>query len=144
MGPRAGLDGCGKSHPHRGSIPGPSPAISILHFTSLVSITCYFDNVHISTLLRRSQFYAGRPKQSDCTVCQQFPVLMQQTQPEISNSPILKADGAQQTVGGTPNKATLHTCIHSVGECGVLWWLAFKRVVRFVCAVCITVSIFRL
>ena len=24
MGPRAGLDGCGKSHTHRDSIPGPS------------------------------------------------------------------------------------------------------------------------
>ena len=24
MGPRAGLDGCGKSRPHRDSIPGPS------------------------------------------------------------------------------------------------------------------------
>jgi hypothetical protein len=24
MGPRAGLDGCGKFHPHRDSIPGPS------------------------------------------------------------------------------------------------------------------------
>jgi hypothetical protein len=24
LGPRAGLDGCGKSHPHRDSIPGPS------------------------------------------------------------------------------------------------------------------------
>jgi hypothetical protein len=24
VGPRAGLDGCGKSRPHRDSIPGPS------------------------------------------------------------------------------------------------------------------------
>jgi hypothetical protein len=24
VGPRASLDGCGKSHPHRDSIPGPS------------------------------------------------------------------------------------------------------------------------
>jgi hypothetical protein len=26
VGPRAGLDGCGKSRPHRDSIPGPSSA----------------------------------------------------------------------------------------------------------------------
>jgi hypothetical protein len=28
VGPRAGLDGCGKSRPHRDSIPGPSSHVA--------------------------------------------------------------------------------------------------------------------
>ena len=35
MGPRAGLDRCGKSRPHRDSIPGPSSPYSVAVPTEL-------------------------------------------------------------------------------------------------------------
>ena len=35
VGPRAGLDRCGKSHPHRDSIPGPSSPWPVAILTTL-------------------------------------------------------------------------------------------------------------
>jgi hypothetical protein len=48
VGPRAGLDGCGKSHPHRDSIPGPSIPYHFrtLHQRSLGEKTEGFNEIY--------------------------------------------------------------------------------------------------
>jgi len=45
MGPRAGLDGCGKSHPHRDSIPGPSCPYQVAIPTELSRPT--YEYIHL-------------------------------------------------------------------------------------------------
>ena len=45
MGPRAGLDGCGKSHPRRNSIPGPSTSRRVTVPTELSRPTAYSLNI---------------------------------------------------------------------------------------------------
>jgi hypothetical protein len=42
VGPRAGLDRCGKSRPHRNSIPGPSNQLSVATLTELLGPRCKY------------------------------------------------------------------------------------------------------
>ena len=45
MGPRAGLDRCGKSRPHRDSIPGPSSPYPVAIPTELPGPPLYINSV---------------------------------------------------------------------------------------------------
>jgi hypothetical protein len=47
VGPRAGLDRCGKSRPHRNSIPGPSSPYPVAILTELSRSTNERTNVNV-------------------------------------------------------------------------------------------------
>ena len=55
MGPRAGLDGCGKSRPHRDSIPGPSSPQEVAIPTELSRPTILYGGAqYLCVLLQMS------------------------------------------------------------------------------------------
>ena len=70
LGPRAGLDGCGKSCPHRDSIPGPSSPLRVAIPTELSRPTtkgCNLPNSHVKHRRRTSK--QGLPQRGSRTAC---------------------------------------------------------------------------
>jgi hypothetical protein len=66
VGHNAGLDGCGKSRPHRDSIPGPSRKSQLLYPVSL--------RPHVAALYARCS--VGKKGYSECTLGPLFPALI--------------------------------------------------------------------
>ena len=59
MGPRAGLDRCGKARPHRDSIPGPSsPQRVAIPITLSRPVRELMSIVNVLLILRTVHFYA--------------------------------------------------------------------------------------
>jgi len=64
-GPRTGLDGCGKSRPHRDSIPGPSSPKRLVTATEIPPA----NHPYFFTIQKVSKAEHGLPKAFQLSVC---------------------------------------------------------------------------